>query len=732
MTQTLTPTPVPPAANDAAPPYQRVDLDRIERREADAVTEAHAGDPARLGFRWVVILLSAVLCVAQAFLTIVAANVHQSNITSTLIPVLAFAVLFILVLAVNPAMRLVQKALGSWSRPLNRVELVAIFSAMLVTAGVSTFGLTEQLIPLLVTPSNPEWNIPQRGWDKQLNPTLNPSLYIQDPKAIDVFRHGVTQTATGEKIAPPRDTAPIGEYVAYYRTVFAAVPWGKWIPPLTCWMVFIAGCYGIFYFLTYVLLGYWSDREKIIFPLSRLTEALLPGYSEGKSWVPAIFSNPGFWLGFALSFATLAWNGTTTSGGLPGLFPVPLGMTNASVNEVIRGTVLSGLTGRSEQGVMFLIIFTAIGIAFLLPLEISFSIWFYYLVGRAIMLLHVWLGYGQAMADFPSDWLWYNNPVSALGGGGIFLFSAVSLFRCVRDYFKLIAGKTASQRFFIALPIIGLVACMAVVSSWLMWNRVPAVWAFVFVFILTLLTIGLMRIVAEGGIYWFQSHTSFFHVYKMLGLGTMLPATLLAPLLPIYSVLFLDTKTFLAPNLMTSAHLQKDAGGSRFKFHLNIVLCLALSVAASFATAIVLAHARGGQAMQGWFYNSATPMMMDTAQRAITTAPHFDIVTTAWYVLGAAWVGLSLYVRSWLFWFPHPVGLIMLINPLAAQLWFSFFIGWIFKKLTVKYGGKATFDRVRLIFIGLILGELLAIFFWTFLAMVYHVRSSNITLNRYN
>lgn len=730
MTQTITPKPANPA-HDAAPPYRRVDLARLEQREADAASVVSAAEPQAIGFRSVVILISVLLCVAQAILTLVAANVYASNVTSTLIPVVGFVVIFAMVLAANPALKLVSNVVGRWARPLNRVELIAIFSAMLVSAGVSTFGLTEQLIPLLVTPNNPEWNLPQRGWSQQLVPTLNPSLYIQDAKAIDVFRHGVTQTASGEKLVAPRDKASYQDYFDYYVAVAQAVPWSKWVPPLTSWLVFIAGCYGIFYFLTYVLLGYWSDREKIIFPLSRLTEAVLPDPAS-KSWVPPIFKEPGFWLGSTLSFCILGWNGLTSGGHLPGLSAITLGMGNRTVTEVFAGTILQGLTGSPEQGAMFLIIFTAIGIAFLLPLEISFSIWFYYLLGRVIILLHVWGGYGQSVADYPSDWLWYNSPVSALGGGGIFLFSAVSLFRCVRDYFKLIVGKSAGERFFIALPVLGLAVCMAVVSFWLTWNRVPIVWAFVFVFILTLLTIGLMRIVAEGGIYWFQSHTSFFHVYKMLGLGSIFPATLLAPLLPIYSVLFLDTKTFLAPSLMTSAHLQKGAGGSRFKFHFNIILCLALSVIVSFGTAIILAHARGGQAMQSWFYSTATPMMMDTAQRAITTPPKFDAVTTTWYGLGAAWVGLSLYVRAWLFWFPHPVGLIMLINPLAAQLWFSFFIGWIFKKLTVKYGGKATFDRVRLVFIGLIVGELVAIFFWTYLAMFHAFKSSNITLNRYN
>ena len=40
-------------------------------------------------------------------------------------------------------------------------------------------------------------------------------------------------------------------------------------------------------------------------------------------------------------------------------------------------------------------------------------------------------------------------------------------------------------------------------------------------------------------------------------------------------------------------------------------------------------------------------------------------------------------------------------------LWFSFFVGWLCNQLTLRYGGIALLKRVRLLFIGLILGDFL-------------------------
>jgi hypothetical protein len=38
-------------------------------------------------------------------------------------------------------------------------------------------------------------------------------------------------------------------------------------------------------------------------------------------------------------------------------------------------------------------------------------------------------------------------------------------------------------------------------------------------------------------------------------------------------------------------------------------------------------------------------------------------------------------------------------------LWFSFFVGWLCNVLCMRYGGVQLFKRVRLFFVGLIIGD---------------------------
>ena len=73
----------------------------------------------------------------------------------------------------------------------------------------------------------------------------------------------------------------------------------------------------------------------------------------------------------------------------------------------------------------------------------------------------------------------------------------------------------------------------------------------------------------------------------------------------------------------------------------------------------------------------------------------------------------------------------MMANPLIAQLWFSFFLGWCCKKLAVRYGGRHMFARLRPAFIGLIFGELMACFVWSVIAATLHLSKISIDINRF-
>ena len=71
-------------------------------------------------------------------------------------------------------------------------------------------------------------------------------------------------------------------------------------------------------------------------------------------------------------------------------------------------------------------------------------------------------------------------------------------------------------------------------------------------------------------------------------------------------------------------------------------------------------------------------------------------------------MGLLLFSRQKIFGIPHPIGLVMLINPVMFGFWGSVMLGWLFKSLASKYCSKEQYLSVRCFFIGLVVGHLVA------------------------
>jgi hypothetical protein len=100
-----------------------------------------------------------------------------------------------------------------------------------------------------------------------------------------------------------------------------------------------------------------------------------------------------------------------------------------------------------------------------------------------------------------------------------------------------------------------------------------------------------------------------------------------------------------------------------------------------------------------------------------------------WLLFGAGLTAALLYLRRFVFWLPHPIGSIMLVNPVMRRYWFSLFLGWAFKGLVSKYGNNDQYERVRGLFVGLIVGELLLVLVSMILSYAFGF-NAGIDLNR--
>jgi len=690
--------------------FKRIDP---ERMEADRKAE-HSS----LRMRWWLILPLAVgLCVAQSFLCLkFEFGPTTTVLVATQISVIAFAFLFALTLIVNPLLRL-----KGWA--LNRGEIMTIVAALFVSAGISSFGLVDQLIPIIAAPFDPQHNTEQSEWEKHIIPHLPKELYITDTEAIHHYRLGY----------PDRES------------VWKVIPWMLWLKPLALWMIFVLGMYALFYGLSMLLYDPWARREKLIFPLARLPEAALHDEGAQPGTISSTFRSKLFWMAFLGVFALLSYNAACQAEWFRALQPIRLGIDQNRLFVMLSETFLSGLADYSPSGhrLMFLISFVGVGIAFLLPLHISSSVWGYHLIAMGLFWVAIRLAVAGSVRGFAGDWLWINHFVSSLGGGALLAFAAAVLVKMALDR----AARVGAENKGVKWPerawrvvrsfgwggvVFGL--SFAVVWGWLRWCGVPLNWALIFLALCVLVTVALMRVVAEGGVFWFQVHTGPFYVAKAVGGASVVPGGVIAALLPIYWIFFVDPKTFMAPAVVNGFKMQEESRASRRWFHVIVIASVLATVITATVTILVMVYKVGANNASVWFFNMGPPMVLDGARDLITGARGQAIGKSNWifYLIGAAWVILSLVMRRRFFWWLHPIGLVMVANPLMTQLWFGFFIGWLCKKLTVKYGGRHTFALLRPGFIGLIFGQLFAAFFWAVLAAMLELPKVNIHINNYN
>lgn len=521
------------------------------------------------------------------------------------------------------------------------------------------------------------------------------------------------------------------------RFLIGDVEWSLWFRPLIRWGWVIALTYIILMALNVLIFRQWAHHEKLIYPLAELPK-LLAGHEDNplaaktdSSTIPSMYRTGLFWAGFAVPAVIMGWNQLCYTKLVPGLSPISL---EAPWKPYVVGSFLDGLSHAGR----FDIFFVLIGLAFLIPANISFSLWFFYVFYMLQLLLLIWLGYGVNEWSFPANWFSVMNFRYAEGGGALLVFSAVVLYKC-RGYLlcffwpKSVKDLEKDERTELRISSFLFIFCSAalILTLWLDMGAGLVFTTLVYL-IAIMTTIGLVRSVAEGGVLGFQCWFGPFHLMRSFFAGAKgwASTTLGGPLLAYYSVLFMDLKTFIAPAMANSIKIRDDLRLSRLRFHVSILLAISVAAGIAVAAHLILGYDRGGDAMNRWFYDGFPKSTYDSIKRLSTMNSDSIGHSVGWLICGALMMAGLLYGRRFVFWLPHPIGMVMLVSPLMRGYYSSILLGWLIKSLVTKYGSKETYVSARHFFIGMILGEILVVAVSMLLAYVLNI-GVGVDLNRH-
>lgn len=462
-------------------------------------------------------------------------------------------------------------------------------------------------------------------------------------------------------------------------------------PPVLAWGVLMLALAVFTHSLAQLVRRQWIHRERLSFPLIHLPLTLVD-LDAPRPW----YRNRLFWAGVAVAGGIEAING------LNYLFPtIPRIPVKLSTFPPAPERPWSGL---GPLWVSFYPFVIAIG--YMVPTEVSFSLWFFFWLTRVQDMVVVMMGLretGGFAQGLP--------PYHVHQGTGAFLVLGVVLLWRSRDDILGVWGKAG-------LPenrgaTIALAASVAVALAWAFAAHIPLSLAGGFLVIYGLIAIVLGRLIAESGSATALSPLSVHETVAVFGNLQAMPRQALVTF-GWWHHLGERLTDNLLPHQVTGMRLSEDAGVAR-RVHLFLAAGAVIGVFVGmwsllhvyFHYGIMSANTRDWPARAAPQYSF---VLIQNWLRGQTTVPRDQMAA---FIAGGCVAALLVWLRAtFLSWPLHPIGYAVACSWGMQELWCPFAVAWLLKLVTMRLGGIRAYRAALPFFLGMILGDYLVPMIW--------------------
>jgi hypothetical protein len=580
---------------------------------------------------------------------------------------------------------------------LTRRELLTIYSILLVAAPIVSGGILYWMIPKTIVDyylarANPAWEstfLPHIPW------WYSPS----DPAAVEDFFVGK-----------------------------ATVPWSLWLTPMAAWLSLAAAIFVAVSCLLSLLRGQWVRNERLTYPMAQIPlEVVAEGFA-GEKGAGRLAAGTALWLGVGISLVVNFLS--SLSARVPALPQLPLGPI-----LIIPWQKVGPLAGLGE---FYVVLWPwLIALAYLLPKELSFSCWFFWIVRLALTVASVAAGHTPQLPEewfgdpsFPAPYFQGTGAVLALGIWGLWT-ARRHLGRALR---MALAGghrgADADEPMSYRLALIGFV----VATAWMVGFYWVAGCRLTFALVLVALTLSYYmiwaRLRAETGLGFLAFPQDLQDVMRTTFGGAMYtPREQITISSARWSYssgegISFDTTT---ANLSDVFRIADAAGISQRR--LMAATFGALVVSLVLGTYIVLTgtyhYGYFGTATgaANYFPSLQTRHDAGSVYASLVSPEPMQIGGVIGILAGAAAAVVLGVLRLRFWWWPfHPIGY------LAANCWgwswysMPFVLGWLAKVLVIRYGGLRLYRQAVPVAVGLIVGDMLNRGVWALIALATHGR----------
>ena len=561
---------------------------------------------------------------------------------------------------------------------LSRAEILVVYVMLTISTAIVSIDYLDVLVPMITFPFRGATNENDRA--RILWPHIPWWLSVRDPEAVRGWYEG---------------------HGSLYE--WGILRW--WLVPVAAWPALILTMLFVMFCINTIVRQRWIEHDRLQFPIVELPMQMTePGHR--------LFHSRLMWTGFALA------GGISIINGLHGYFSlVPL--INTRMWDASRLFVNKPWNAIGTTPVSFYPY--AIGLGFLLPLDMLFSCWFFFLMWRVVRMLGSMYGAYDTTPDFP----FMNH--QALGAYLLIGLFAVwsgrghlgGVLRAAVSRGERQDGEPMSYR----TAVFGLALGTAAVTGFFhaagmrWWVAAAAVGLYFF------LALAIARMHAEFG--------PPAHDLHLIGPEVVLTDVLgsrsfshgeLAGL----SWFWWFNRAYRSIPIayqLDGLKLAQRTGTPNRQMAAAIAAASVAAVFCGFWFYLHFGYVRGAEVgMPGHVRHFGVEGFVHHFDTWITSPRDASVPKSAAIALGMAIAYLLYLAKLGLPWWPlHPLGFAVSTIYSIGTLWLPLLIAWAAKIITLKTGGLRSYRVALDFFLGLLLGDFIVGCLWPLAGLVLRI-----------
>ena len=550
-------------------------------------------------------------------------------------------------------------------------ELSIIYVMLSIASGIGGHSMMQILPPML---GHPFWFATEENdWKNLFWRYLPEWLTVNDKRALAGYYEGDT---------------------LYKIEYFTA-----WLIPVLSWFSIIFIILLIMLCLNVIIRRQWVENEKLSYPIIQLPTEMTNSRFYFNRWM---------WIGFILVAIVDILNGLH--------FLIP------NIPQVFSKRYYLNLSSEpflAMGNLPFALYPFVIGLGFLIPLDLSFSCWFFFWFWKLQLIVGQMVGLSH-LPGFP-----YLHSQAIGGYIGVTLVALyVSRFHLLLVIKQVLAqssiSNSRSQIMSYRKVVILLTVSSIILLALCQKAGMSITVATIFFLLYYLISMGITRMRAELGAPVHDIHYTGPEQMMVWAVGTRRLGTTNLTVLSLFWFLTRTHYSHVMPHQLEGFKISTQVNISQWKTFIAIIVACVIGIFSAFWVLLHIPYQLGALAQIPWpTVNAFGLEPWRRLENWLINPMVTSIPETIFIGVGMLVTFGLMFMRMKFFWFPlYPAAYAVTNSWAIHNIWFCLFIAWVIKIIILQYGGLKAHQKATPFFLGLILGEFTIGSLWTIIGIL--------------